>query len=173
MFNLILSFRRVKASFLLPFSPRGLCHECTLIPGAAVTLSRPAGSFIFYFFDTLKSAAARAHEHHARARPRGPLMPAGQGGRQGGGRGSGQGQPRGVSRERKLREQPCAAWCADTEGLRGHSGGPERHHVHYSVFCATAHAVAARATVGRERVYSTLRSLMRPRRSRPQRLGLC
>ena len=48
LFNFTLSFRRVKASFLLPFSPRGLCDECTLIPVAAVTWhERPGQFFIF------------------------------------------------------------------------------------------------------------------------------
>ena len=42
MFNIIQSFRRLKALFLLPFSPRGLCDKCTLIPGRghAVTAGR-------------------------------------------------------------------------------------------------------------------------------------
>jgi hypothetical protein len=46
LFNIILSFRRLKPLFLLPFSPRlgGLCDKCTLIPagrrGHAVTAGR-------------------------------------------------------------------------------------------------------------------------------------
>ena len=98
MFNFILAFRRVKASFLLPFSPRGLCDECTLnpSPGAAVTLSRPAGSIVYFFRHSSLRVCSSTCTRAPRARKTpGPPHASRAGGQAGGGRDSGQGQPRG------------------------------------------------------------------------------
>ena len=49
MFRLALSFLRIKASFLLPFSPPSLCPQYTMMVGIWVTLARPCHGQIFIF----------------------------------------------------------------------------------------------------------------------------
>ena len=105
MFNFTLSFRRVKASFefVSPpvFDSRSLPRLgawCTLLlPGAAVTLP-----FIFCVCIS-RSVAKCAHASRAGGQAR-------RWERQQSGATEG-----GVSKARAEREQPCEAWCADTE----------------------------------------------------------